>query len=189
MKKLTLILLATLALGAPALAHAAPKTYTVLLAGGDEANAIDIWLSANGREYVIDSVAQLDVGGEICGHPSEDPNELVCSAPLIAGFEVNAGGGDDRVAVSKDVSIPVTIRGGAGADVLIGGSGPDKLIGGEGNDRLLGGRGDDVLYGGEGKDVLIGGPGNDVLRGGYGEDTLIDGPGKDNVRQSLGSHA
>jgi Ca2+-binding RTX toxin-like protein len=178
-------LLAILALQAPAMAHAESKTYTVLLAGGEEANTIDIWLSSDGRDYVIDSGVQLDVGDTICAHPEGNPNELVCSAPLIGGFEVNAGGGDDRVAVAKDISIPVTIRGGAGNDFLIGGSGPDKLIGGAGNDRLIGGRGADLLYGGEGKDVLIGGLGNDALRGGYGEDTLIDGPGKDSVHQSL----
>jgi Ca2+-binding RTX toxin-like protein len=185
MKKLTLILLAILALQTPAIGHAAPKTYTVLLAGGEEANMINIWLNSDGRQYVIDSVVPLDVGGAICAHPEGDPNELVCNAPLIAGFEVNAGGGDDRVAVARDISVPVTIRGGAGSDFLLGGSGPDKLIGGEENDRLVGGPGDDVLYGGEGRDVLIGGPGDDVLRGGYGEDTLSDGRGDDSVHQSL----
>lgn len=185
MKKLLLISFALLALLAPAFAHGAPKTYTVLLAGGDEANMIRIWLSPDGREYVIDSVVQLEVGGNVCTHPESQPNELVCAAPSIGGFEVNAGAGDDRVSVAAQVSIPVTMRGGAGNDTLLGGSGPDKLIGGEGDDRLVGGRGDDILYGGEGKDVLIGGPGNDVLRGGYGEDTLIAGSGNDSVHQSV----
>lgn len=187
MTKLLPISLAFLALLAPGVAHATQKTYTVLLAGGAEANTIRIWLSPDGRDYVIDSVVQLEVGGTVCEHPEADPNQLICSAPTIAGFEVNAGGGDDRVSVAQQISIPVTMRGGAGDDYLLGGSGPDKLIGGEGNDRLIGGRGDDLLYGGEGKDVLIGGPGNDVLRGGYGEDKLIAGPGNDNVHQSLGS--
>lgn len=186
MKRLLLIFIALLALLAPAVAHAAPKTktYTVLLAGGDEANMIRIWLSPDGREYVIDSVVQLEVGGNVCTHPESQPNELVCAAPSIGGFEINSGGGDDRVSVADQVSIPVTMRGGAGDDTLLGGSGPDKLIGGEDNDRLVGGRGDDILYGGEGKDVLIGGPGDDVLRGGYGEDTLIAGSGNDSVHQS-----
>jgi RTX calcium-binding nonapeptide repeat (4 copies) len=185
MKKLLLISCALLALLAPAVAHAASKTYTVLLAGGEEANSIRIWLSPDGREYVIDSVVQLEIGGDVCAHPDGMPNELVCLAPSIAGFEVNAGGGEDRVAVAQDVSVPVTMRGGAGDDTLLGGSGPDKLIGGEGDDRLVGGQGDDLLFGGEGKDVLIGGPGDDVLRGGYGEDTLTAGRGSNSVHQSL----
>jgi RTX calcium-binding nonapeptide repeat (4 copies) len=187
MKKLLLISFAFLALLTPAAAHAAPKTYTVLLAGGEEANAIRIWLSTDGREYVIDSGGQLEVGGNVCAHPEGMPNELVCPAPSIAGFEVNAGGGGDRVAVAPAVSIPVTMRGGAGDDILLGGSGADKLIGGEGDDRLVGGRGDDLLFGGEGMDVLVGGPGNDVLRGGYGEDRLTAGSGNDIVHQSLRS--
>jgi hypothetical protein len=187
MKKLILISLAFVALQAPAIGHAETKTYTVLLAGSEEANVIQIWLSPDGREYVIDSGSPLDVGSTICGHPAGNPNQLVCSAPTIAGFEVNAGGGEDRVAVAKSISIPVTIRGGAGGDFLLGGSGPDKLIGGDGNDRLVGGRGDDLLFGGEGKDALIGGTGSDTLRGGYGEDTLSDGPGEDSVHQTLRS--
>lgn len=181
MKKLLLISFALLALLAPGSAAGAEKTYTVLLAGGDEANSIKIWLSPDGREYVIDSLVQLEVGGSVCMHPEGNPNELVCAAPSIAGFEVNSGAGDDRVSVTKDIAVPVTMRGGAGDDVLIGGAGPDKLIGGQGNDRLVGWRGDDVLYGGPGDDVLIGGPGSDVLRGGPGEDRLIEAPGADTV--------
>jgi RTX calcium-binding nonapeptide repeat (4 copies) len=181
MKKLLLISFALLALLAPCAAPAAEKTYTVLLAGGDEANSIKIWLSPDGREYVIDSLVQLDVGGSVCTHPEDNPNELVCPAPSIAGFEVNSGVGDDRVSVAKNIAAPVTMRGGAGDDVLLGGEGPDKLIGGQGNDRLVGWRGGDVLYGGPGDDVLIGGPGSDVLRGGPGEDRLIEDTGADNV--------
>jgi RTX calcium-binding nonapeptide repeat (4 copies) len=183
MKKLLLISFALLVLLAPGSALATEKTYTVLLASGDEANSIKIWLSPDGREYAIYSLVQLEVGGSVCAHPEDDPNELVCSAPSIAGFEVNSGAGEDRVSVAKDITVPVTMRGGAGDDVLLGGGGPDKLIGGQGNDRLVGWRGDDVLYGGPGDDVLIGGPGDDILGGGSGMDTLVGGSGANEVRQ------
>jgi Ca2+-binding RTX toxin-like protein len=159
------------------LAHGKAHTYTVLLAGGDEANMIKIWLSVDGRQYVIDSVVPLEVGGDVCAHAGEDPNELICDAPSIAGFEVNAGGGDDRVHVARAIAIPVTMRGGAGNDVLASASGADKLVGGWGDDRLFGGRGDDQLYGGPGDDTLIGGSGDDLLNGGPGTDTL-GGSGK-----------
>jgi RTX calcium-binding nonapeptide repeat (4 copies) len=182
MKKHLLISLAILGLLAPAAAGAEPKTYTVLLAGGVEANKIDIWLSSDGRQYVIDSVVELEVGGNVCTHPPENPNELLCDAPAIAGFEVNAGGGEDRVAVAKDVTVPVTMRGGAGDDLLVGGAGLDKLIGGNGNDRLIGWGGADLLYGGVGADVLVGGRGADILRGGPGADTLAGGPGANQMR-------
>lgn len=183
MKKLLAISFALLALLAPIVAHAEAKRYTVLLAGGEEANVVKIWLSPDGRVYVIDSVVELDVGGNVCAHPEGNAYELVCDAPLIAGFEVNADGGDDRIVVAKNVSVPVTMRGGAGDDVLRGGLAADKLIGGNGDDRLIGWRGADLLYGGPGKDTLIGGPGNDLMRGGPGQDTLAGGPGRDNVRQ------
>lgn len=185
MKKATILIsLAIAVLMAPGLAHAKTPAYTVLLAGGGEPNMIRIWLSPDGREYVIDSVVQLEVGGEVCRHPQANPFELICSAPLIAGFEVNAGGGDDRVGVAKNVSIPVTMRGGTGDDFLLGGSGPDKLIGGAGADILVGWRGADILYGGPGVDKLFGGPAADVLRGGPGIDVLRGGPGENDVRQS-----
>jgi hypothetical protein len=183
MKKLLLISFALLALLAPGTALAETKTYTVLLAGGEEANMIKVWLSPDGSQYVIDSVVQLEVGGTVCSHPEENPNELLCDAPSIAGFEFNAGGGDDEIGVAKDVLAPVTMRGGAGDDLLIGGGGPDKLIGGNGNDRLLGWRGSDQLFGGPGADMLIGGQGADILRGGPGTDTLAGGPGANKVRR------
>jgi Ca2+-binding RTX toxin-like protein len=184
MKKLISITLALLAAQAfaPAPGGAQP-TFTVLLAGGDEANSIHVWLTPDGRDYVIDSAVPLEVGGDVCANPVGNPNELLCDAPSIAGFEVNAGGGNDVVTVARAITVPVTMRGGAGDDTLVGGSGPDKLIGGDGDDRLVGGAGDDVLYGGAGDDVLIGGPGNDVLIGGPGKDVLRPGGGENEVRQ------
>ncbi|HEY7456232.1 MAG TPA: hypothetical protein VH703_03065 [Solirubrobacterales bacterium] len=183
MKRILLISFALAALCAPGATHATPKTYTVLLAGGEEENMIRIWLSPDGRQYVIDSVVQLEVGGTVCSHPEANDYELVCAAPAIAGFEVNAGGGDDRVGVAKDVAVPVTMRAGAGDDVLVGGAAADKLIGGNGADKLIGWRGADQLYGGPGPDLLIGGPGADLLNGGPGVDTAAGGPGADVVRQ------
>lgn len=186
MKKLLTISFTILGLLVPAAAHAEAKTYTVLLAGGSEANRIEVWLSPDGRQYVIDSVVPLDVGGSVCTHPPDNPNELLCDAPAIAGFEVNADGGDDRVSVAANITLPVTMRGGAGDDVLVGGGGLDKLVGGNGDDRLIGRRGADLLFGGPGADVLVGGPSADVLRGGPGEDSLAGGPGSNQVRSLSG---
>jgi Ca2+-binding RTX toxin-like protein len=184
MKRIMLISFATLALFVPAIGHAATKTYTVLLAGGAASNTIEVWLSRDERQYVIDSVVPLEVGGEVCEHPAENQYELVCDAPSIAGFEVNADGGNDRIHVASSVLVPLTMRGGAGDDTLIGSSAADKLVGGGGDDRLIGSRGDDQLYGGPGDDLLVGGPGDDLLNGGSGTDTLSGGSGNDLVRQS-----
>lgn len=187
MKKATLISISIfLGLAAPALAHARTATYNVLLAGGAEESMIQIWLTSDGRSYVIDSVAQLEVGGSVCENPSGNLNELVCQASLIGSFEVNAGSGNDMVTVAKGVPIPVTMRGGSGQDTLVGGDGPDKLIGGDGNDRLAGRGGDDLIYGGDGVDSIFGGAGKDVLRGGLGNDRLGGSDRDDNIRQDLG---
>jgi hypothetical protein len=180
MKKAILILLAILAAQTASIAHA-ETTYTVVLAGGSAQNSIRIWLTPDGRSYVIDSAVPLEVGGSICENTPGVPTELVCKSPLVAGFEVNGGDGDDTV--SSAIELPVTMRGGPGNDTLVGGSGPDKLIGGEGNDKIAGRGGSDVLYGGPGADELLGGAGNDVLRGGStdvmnggsGHNTLIRG--------------
>lgn len=187
MKRATLIMLAILAAQAVPFAHAEtePTTYTVVIAGGAEQNKVHIWLTPDGRSYVIDSVAPLAVGGNICENAPGIPNELLCQAPLVAGFELNGGSHDDTVTVSRAVSAPVTMRGASGDDILIGGGGADKLIGGDGNDELVGRGGDDLLIGGPGNDVLSGGSGEDVLRGGPGDDTLIGGSGANNIRQDL----
>jgi Ca2+-binding RTX toxin-like protein len=156
----------------------AAETYDVVLAGGVESSMISIQLSADGRNYVIDSIAPLEVGGSVCGNPPGVANELICQATSVASFEVNAGNGDDTVSVSRTVPIPVVLRGGAGDDTLSGGNGADKLIGGAGNDRLVGRGGDDSLYGGPGEDVLVGSSGDDILYGGPGNDVLHGGSGK-----------
>jgi Ca2+-binding RTX toxin-like protein len=183
MKKALLIAVLIVGTQVPTHAHATSSPVDLLLAGGPEANTITINLSPNGREYLIESVGALEVGGSVCANPPANPDMLICQAPAISGFEVNAGGGDDAVIVGAEVPVGVTLRGGPGNDELVGGAGPDKLIGGSGNDRLIGRGGADFLYGGSGEDTLIGGPGNDVLRGGPGQDTLIGGPGNDELQQ------
>lgn len=189
MKKTILIAVSTLALCAPPFARAETAPVVVLLAGGSETNMIWISLSPDGRSYLINSVAPLEVGGIVCSHPPEMQNELVCQAAAISGFEVNAGSGDDSVGVAGNVPVPVTMRGGGGADRLTGGGGPDKLIGGPGDDILSGHGGADVLYGGSGSDMLWGGSGDDMLWGGPGKDTLRGGPGANELHQDPGSSA
>jgi hypothetical protein len=190
MKKAILVTLAILAAQVPLAAHAGEVatsseelTYTVLLAGGPESNEIRIWLTPDGRTYVIDSIYPLEVGWIGCEHPPANPNELVCQAPQVAAFEFNADGGDDQARVAPEVRIPVSMRGGTGRDTLVGGSGADKLIGADGADKLIGRDGNDLLLGGDGNDALFGGRGDDVLRGGMGVDSLSGGWGENRLEQ------
>lgn len=179
MRKASLILMTIVAALSAGVAHA-ESSYTVVLAGGAAKNMIRISLSPDGRNYVIDSAVPLEVGGTVCENTPGIPTELICKAPLVAGFEVNGGEGDDSVAVSRTIELPVTMRGGPGNDTLIGAAGPDKLVGGDGDDRLSGRGGGDVIFGGTGSDELIGGPGNDLLRGGP-LDTFRGGSGRNTM--------
>jgi Ca2+-binding RTX toxin-like protein len=181
MRKALLISFALPALLAPALGRAEARPVNLLLAGGPEANMIDIRLTPDGRSYVIDSIVPLEVGGSVCANPAGQPNELLCEARRVGSFEVNAAGGDDVIRVTGRVTVPITMRGGPGRDTLVGGNGSDKLLGGGGNDRLVGRGGPDLLCGGPGSDVLVGGPGRDVLIGGAGRDVLRGGPGRNTI--------
>jgi hypothetical protein len=183
MKKAILIALTlVVALAAP-LAHAEEPSVNLLITGGPEQNVLDVKLSPDGREYVIDSTAPLEVGGAVCTHPEAAENRLLCPATMIAGFEVNAGGGDDSAIVSPKILVPVTLRGGPDDDRLYGGGASDKLVGGPGDDALIGRGGNDALYGGSGNDRLYGGSGDDVLHGGPGEDEVVGGSGNNAIVQ------
>jgi Ca2+-binding RTX toxin-like protein len=181
MKKTILIALTLLAALPASLAHAETEAVSLLLEGDNSDNSIRISLTSDGRFYSIESKTPLEVGGGICTHPEGKPNTLLCEAPAIDGFEVNAGGGADSVLLAADVPVPATLRGGAGADTLSGGGANDKILGGPGTDLLFGRRGNDWIFGGPGRDRLVGGPGNDQLRGGPGKDVLIGGPGHDEL--------
>jgi Ca2+-binding RTX toxin-like protein len=180
MKKAILIALTLLAAVPVPLARAA-EPVNLLISGGREKNGFHIALSADGRDYAIVSTVPLEVGGNLCEHPEEIPTELLCTAPEIAGFEVNSGGGADSVFFTSDIPVPVTIRGGGGNDKLYGGGASDKVVGGPGDDLLFGRRGDDWILGGPGRDLLSGGPGNDQLRGGPDKDQLNGGPGQNQL--------
>jgi Ca2+-binding RTX toxin-like protein len=181
MKRAVLILITVLVASCAAVAHAGERSYTVLLAGDNEANTIHVGLSPDGRSYVIDSGAPLEAFSGLCINPAGNPNELLCEATAIVGFEVNGNSGDDTIHVSRIVTAPVTMRGGPGDDVLVGGSGADKLVGSAGNDELIARGGDDALFGGPGDDLLYGGLGDDVLRGGPGANVLVGGSGANSV--------
>jgi Ca2+-binding RTX toxin-like protein len=90
----------------------------------------------------------------------------------VAKVVVNAGGGNDRIDLSR-LTLNATANGGAGDDVLIGSDGDDVLNGEAGDDALDGGAGDDHLIGGDGNDTLTGAGGVDAFAGGFGDDVLI----------------
>jgi Ca2+-binding RTX toxin-like protein len=168
------------------LAHATERperSINVVLAGDNLANSISIGMSADGRQYTIESASPLEVGGEICWHPESSEDDLLCEAAAISGFEINGNGGDDTLSLAATVPVPATLRGGPGDDRLTGGAGNDKLVGGPGADTLVGRGGNDSLFGGSEDDSLSGGPGDDRLFGGTGIDVLLGGSGVNEIVQ------
>lgn len=114
--------------------------------------------------------------------------DMAFDADVVQELRVLGSGGDDTIIIDKTVTLPATIRAGAGDDVITGGSGDDTIDGGDGNDIIRGGRGDDTIdgdagddmvWGDEGDDTLLGGDGHDEVRGGRGDDTLWGGNGND----------
>jgi Ca2+-binding RTX toxin-like protein len=101
---------------------------------------------------------------------SGDWSEVICADPKA--IVVQAGDGDENIALSSDIHVPVIVDGGPGKDWIRGGDGDDTFLGGPGNDRLEGYKGNDTLDGGDGDDELSGYSGADHLDGGPGNDTL-----------------
>lgn len=123
----------------------------------------------------------------------------IYNSDLFTSIVVNGGDGNDYIR-AKDVSLPMTVFGGAGNDSITTGSGNDYVEGGLGNDAINVGAGDDhamgnedndTLFGGGGNDSLTGGPGrnyfdgedgDDLLTGGNRQDTMWGGAGNDRLR-------
>src|ERR1700761_7331701 len=114
MKRVSLLVLAVLCAAAlyaaAALAAPPPRTeplpgersVNLVLAGSPGNDRITIELSLDGTAYEVDSATPLEVGGGVCPHPDKRPEDLLCEASLIAGFEINVGGGDDVVTLGHN---------------------------------------------------------------------------------------
>jgi uncharacterized delta-60 repeat protein len=123
---------------------------------------------------------------KITGSPANDSIRLKVSVgrliipgvpksfPLTAfsKIQINALAGNDTLDASA-ATVPVTLIGGDGNDLLFGGAYADLLQGNAGNDTLFGGQANDTLHGNEGNDYLSGGPGADQLFGDAGNDQLV----------------
>ena len=111
--------------------------------------------------------------------------ESVIPRADVSSYLFRAGNGDDFF--DNQSSLPGTVLGGNGDDILIGGSGTDTIRGENGNDRLEGRGGNDFIYGEEGDDIILGGDGEDRLRSGDGDDTIEGGDGNDLIIGGAGN--
>lgn len=182
--------------------------WTMQLAGGDEANNINVMggadtvLLGRGGNDALQAVGILGkltaFGGTgddyIFGSPGGDwlngdgtaPGDTVPAsssdggADYIAGYDGNDHiFGNSQYAVAGAVDGGDTIYAGSGSDYVNGNGGNDSIYGGDGSDRLYGGAGDDRINGENGNDHLNGNKGNDTLDGGAGDDQILGGQGND----------
>lgn len=142
----------------------------------------------------------------ICGTAADDsigivnsPNGYVVVANFLAenqvftaadvtSITITGEDGNDRL-IALDMTVPVTLEGGAGTDILFGGSAADTLRGGDGDDYLYGRGGDDSLFGDAGADILLGHAGADNLNGGDGDDFIFGNEGDDTIDGGAGADA
>jgi Ca2+-binding RTX toxin-like protein len=106
-------------------------------------------------------------GGDISVNASMNgTNPFVASAAVVNSIVVRLGSGNDILVSAPNITVPMTIEGGEGNDLITAGGGADFIDGGPGIDILSGGGGNDVLIGGNGSDMLVGQAGEDLLIGG-----------------------
>lgn len=153
---------------APSWSPRGELTYVV----GDTAYA----RSADGR--VARLVTPVDYGTSIAWAP--DGSRFL----FVSGGGISVAGRDGEVLGRlapgtspawqplPDTNDGCTLRGTAGADILVGTPG---------NDILCGLAGDDTLLGLDGADLIMGGPGNDWIAGGQANDRLLGQAGSDRL--------
>lgn len=147
------------------------NTGAVVVDGTDGADAVRV--ARRGEQLLV------TVNGARTAFPLADVREV----------RVATGAGDDRVVINAKVTLPTSLHGGEGNDVLVGGGGADRLDGHTGNDRLSGRGGDDDLRGVAGVDRLAGGAGDDTLLGSPGGGAVSGGPGADRARAPRSARA
>ena len=87
-------------------------------------------------------------------------------------------------------SLPDTLRGTDGDDLIVGGSGVDEISSLAGSDCVKGGKGDDPIDAGRGKDTVFGQKGDDRIDiSARGKSLALCGPGDDTVIVGRGDTA
>jgi Ca2+-binding RTX toxin-like protein len=127
----------------------------VLIAGAEPADGSTIMLGfLSGGDFVLTGVDFAVVTpGCVAGVLT-----VSCALSGFTSLVIIGGDGDDVVDLTQisGHAFAITVRGGAGNDILFGSAGNDAVFGGAGDDNLFGGGGSDLLAGGAGDDLLDG---------------------------------
>ena len=142
-----------------------------VLIGG---NGVDVLSGRDGDDILLWEINDNNINGGsgydtaiYVNNDLNDANDLNINLTEASIENLHARLGNDVIyAGGKQES--VTVRSGAGDDIVTGGNNHDVLYGQAGDDTLRGGEGNDFIDGGEGSDRLYGGAGNDTYYWGVG---------------------
>lgn len=127
-----------------------------MYSGSSDANILVLTDDANGDALFVDDI--------FTGLPG---NESVQQSRVSMIGEIRAGAGNDIIDLTSSRfasgCAEMTIRGGAGDDVIWATGEDNDLFGDSGDDRIVGSTGFDMIAGGEGNDIMHSGGGDDIF--------------------------
>ena len=134
----------------PANVYVDTNTFTLhVLAAPGVDNYIKV-VSLGGEHIVTDLAVTPTAGHQCYVVPIQSAtSEIHCDEAYVKFLHVDLGDGHDHLGVRGTlVSVPTTLDGGPGNDIIEGGDGDDAISGGPGNDTMYGWWGDDSFSGG-----------------------------------------
>jgi Ca2+-binding RTX toxin-like protein len=161
-----------------------PQARTIDVTGSNSADVVTVSVIDTNSNGLADANDLLTVAMTT---PSAGLTYRPVTLPLGAVSRITANllDGDDRFNTDPRVSVPLSVSGGNGNDVIYGGAAGDILVGGYGSDTIYGRGGDDYLFGDqllgpvnpalEGTDFLDGGSGTNRMHFGGGFDHYLNG--------------
>jgi Ca2+-binding RTX toxin-like protein len=90
-------------------------------------------------------------------------------------------GNDILFVQTKTITVPISVDGSIGNDLIDLAAGNDSVFGREGDDTIYGYGGNDTIYGSFGRDLIYGGVGDDYVYGELDNDSLYGDAGKDYI--------
>ena len=154
--------------------------YTVMSISGGVAQEI--------RTVTVEAPPLLNPEPQVNTQPATQAETQIAEQTYCRDMSIDqlVATGDYNVMDNRNGTYGDTIKGTAGADLIIASDSGNKIFGKKGDDCIIGGAGADVIRGQQGNDWIMGLAGVDNLRGGAGHDLLFGGDGDDTILGKAG---